>query len=451
MPPTIAPAVKRAFDLTKNNAAAHHAAAPSKPSGPAKGGLDMLFRTSFDIGLFNVVAQTDEAGSPLLAAATADGVLSFVDASDGRIVARCDSEDVEDPPNVMSFAGAQFLVACGDDAQCRTISVTGELVHAHSVTEPVADGKRPRVSSIDHMAVLGGVTYVAAAGRLVHCVSDGKLEHAHHAASPVRALCASPTREQHPSTASQWAYAIACAESVTLVSSAGEAVAQLSSKYTVRSLSAFGPWLAAAGMEGAIELWDVDGTAVDTPAYHTLRSNCGSDGYSLGWRADGGALAVGGRKAAVFDFTGENKPHPYRAKAGWAGWAARAGQPDLVPRICMANMGEGLGAPFVAWSPARPASNPAGAPSAEMATVDDMGGVQLWQPHGLPCRKGGVGDPAQPQRMKPQFYTFINHDAVHPSGEACKPCALVWLRGQAAVAVGYFSGEIVAWRVAGAM
>ena len=48
---------------------------------------------------------------------------------------------------------------------------------------------------------------------------------------------------------------------------------------------------------------------------------------------------------------------------------------------------------------------------------------------------------------KPQFYTWTTHDATHPSGEATKPSALVWLSADA-VAVGYFSGEIVGWRVA---
>ena len=54
----------------------------------------------------------------------------------------------------------------------------------------------------------------------------------------------------------------------------------------------------------------------------------------------------------------------------------------------------------------------------------------------------------EPQMMKPQFYTFVNHDATHPSGEAVKACALMWLQ-EDVVAVGYFTGEIVAWRVGG--
>ena len=447
-----------------------------------KGGLDVLFRTRFDVGLFEMMGMKHPAhdGSALLAASTADGAVIFVDGSDGRVVARCELEGVDDPPNVMCFAGAegaagaagaQLLIAGYDDAQCRTLSVAGELVHAHSVTEPKEDGKRPRVSPIDHMAVrLDSATYVAAAGKLVHAcrVSDGQLEHAHHVSSPVRALCGAPVRERQSPADSGWAYAIACADGVRLVSSAGEAVAQLGSKFTVRSLAAFGPWVAAAGMEGAIELWDTDvtmayieecrregrvlPTGAAAPAYRTLRGNCGSDGYSMGWRADGGGLAAGGRKTCVFDFTGANPAHPYRPKV--PALAPRAGQPDPVPRVCMA---ADRGAPFVAWAPARPAivvdvsAEGAAAPppsEPELATVDDSGGVQLWQPHGLPMRKGGVGDPSQPQRMKPQFYTFVKCDAVHPSAEAAKPCALVWLPGDhVTVAVGYFSGEIVAWRV----
>jgi hypothetical protein len=49
--------------------------------------------------------------------------------------------------------------------------------------------------------------------------------------------------------------------------------------------------------------------------------------------------------------------------------------------------------------------------------------------------------------MKPQFYTYVRQDATHPSGDAVEACALLWLAADA-VAVGYFTGEIVAWRVA---
>ena len=59
-------------------------------------------------------------------------------------------------------------------------------------------------------------------------------------------------------------------------------------------------------------------------------------------------------------------------------------------------------------------------------------------------KRGGNGNPHQPMQMKPQFYSFTQRDACHPSGEAAKPCALMWL-GEDAVAVGYYSGEVVAW------
>ena len=49
--------------------------------------------------------------------------------------------------------------------------------------------------------------------------------------------------------------------------------------------------------------------------------------------------------------------------------------------------------------------------------------------------------------MKPQLYTFLQHDAAHPSGDAVRACALVWL-GADVVAVGFATGDLVAWRVA---
>ena len=38
--------------------------------------------------------------------------------------------------------------------------------------------------------------------------------------------------------------------------------------------------------------------------------------------------------------------------------------------------------------------------------------------------KGGKGDPSKPQLMKPQFYTFLQADAAHPSGDAVRACGL---------------------------
>ena len=73
--------------------------------------------------------------------------------------------------------------------------------------------------------------------------------------------------------------------------------------------------------------------------------------------------------------------------------------------------------------------------------------MRLRCPHGLPLRKGGMGSPARPESMRPQFYTYVRQDATHPSGDAVEACALMWLAPDA-VAVGYFTGEIVAWRTA---
>ena len=98
-------------------------------------------------------------------------------------------------------------------------------------------------------------------------------------------------------------------------------------------------------------------------------------------------------------------------------------------------------------------------------SADDLAVTQLveWGDAGLTFEqvggelvRRGPAQPAQqqmmmaqqPQMMKPQFYTFVNHDATHPSGEAVKACALMWLQ-EDVVAVGYFTGEIVAWRVGG--
>eukprot|EP00966_Prymnesium_polylepis_P310907 7183265-Prymnesium_polylepis.1 len=104
----------------------------------------------------------------------------------------------------------------------------------------------------------------------------------------------------------------------------------------------------------------------------------------------------------------------------------------------------GDSAQMVAWAPGRDQGA-----ATRLATAAKDGQVQIWQPRGLPLRKGGVGDPAQPQKMKPQFYTYLKADAAHPSGESTKPCALAWL-GEGIVAACYDVGDVVAWRVAGA-
>jgi len=49
--------------------------------------------------------------------------------------------------------------------------------------------------------------------------------------------------------------------------------------------------------------------------------------------------------------------------------------------------------------------------------------------------------------MKPQLYTFLQHDAAHPSADEVRACSLMWL-GEDVVVVGYATGELVAWRVA---
>ena len=83
-----------------------------------------------------------------------------------------------------------------------------------------------------------------------------------------------------------------------------------------------------------------------------------------------------------------------------------------------------------------------------LATLNGTSGVvSLWDPHHGRLRKGGNGNPQQPHLMKPQFYTWARQDATHPSGEAVEACALVWL-GEESVAVGYVTGDVVAWRVA---
>ena len=49
--------------------------------------------------------------------------------------------------------------------------------------------------------------------------------------------------------------------------------------------------------------------------------------------------------------------------------------------------------------------------------------------------------------MKPQFYAFPRQDAAHPTGGAVEASALLWLSADV-VAVGYTTGELIAWRMA---
>jgi hypothetical protein len=441
----IVPAVKRAFAKPKPGES--HQQQPAAAAKPAvsRGGLEILYCARLDVGLFDAIATPD---GQVVAAATADGALAFLDGSDGRILTRSD-EAHDDPPNMMLFMG-ESIVRFDEDGCTRTVEVaTGKTVHVHAVAEPAEEGKRQRCSPINRAIVLDDEVYVAAAGRLLHAcrAADGVVQHALEVTSPVRALCAASTSDAS-SDASSWAYAVALAGSVRLVSRAGEAMRELTTDRMVRSLIGHGPWLAAGAMDGVIELWDVvTPKHANARAHHALKGFCGSDGYHLGWRADGGALVVSGQRAAVFDFTGANPPHPYRGKRGEQ--PAKAGQPDAVPRVCMAD-----GAVRVSWAPRHRALDvsdnapPTGTNACELATLDKDGVVRLWNPHGLPLRKGGNGDPARPQMMKPQFYTWPKHDGCHPTGEVSEACSLLWL-GDDKVAVGYFCGEVVAWRVVG--
>ena len=437
-------AVSRAFARARDGDAPAAASAPPKPKA-SKGGLELLFHTQLE-GDGLVDAVRSQQG--LIAAADVDGAVTFVDGADGRIRACHDVHD--ESPNTLAFtSNGTWLLHGSDDGNVRIVApATGEVVHVHAVTEPAEAGKRPRCYAVDHLVALDDAAFVAAAGGLAHACrhhpsaggsrgsgssggsSSGgwQLEHAHSAGSPIRALCRAPLQW------SEWAYAIAYQGGARLVSKEGEAVRQLSTERVVKSLAGFGPWLAAASYrEGGVELWNLATSVGDQPT-RTLRGYCGTEGSSLCWQTGGRSLAVGGTKAAIFDFTGENPHHPYRKP----GPAPIAGQPDLVPRICMANGGERC-----AWSP----RGGGGAAAERLATVDKQGAVRLWQAHGAPLKKGGFGDVRQPQNMKPQFYTFVKGDAVHPAGEAVEPCALLWLRDDV-VAVAYATAEIVAWRVA---
>ena len=438
----------------------------AKTAQAVKGGLTPLWVAKLGNGLCSAVV-----GGDLVAAATANGV-AFLNSADGAVASKCDDDGLDDVPNVLAFASKGHVIHCGDDGCVRVVSVAGALVQMHEIKEPAAEGKRPRTAPIDHAVALSGAGFAAAAGRVVHSCrmteasakerAPFALEHALQLEAPVRAMCAAPPGEE------SWAYAIAFSSFVQLVASgAGEVVGRLSSERLLKSLSPAGHWLAAAATDGTVDLWDIAGeadlasladdpsTIAPRPADHVLRAYCGSDGAAIGWRSDGGAFAISGKRAAVFDFTGANNPHPYRPK----GVAPTApGQPDTVPRICMSDA-----VSRVAWAPPKRrlagASSGIGATlaalndalaenlnSSELATVSDDGVVRLWDPHSPPLRKGGNGNPAEPHKMKPQFYTFTTHDAAHPSEEAKKPAALVWLRADA-VAVGYFCGDVVAWRV----
>ena len=142
----IAPAVKRAFAKPKPQQ-------ESERPSVGKGLLAPLYHAKFDAGLCSAVKMPDDHDGQVIAAALADGSLVFVDGTSGRVMAKCDFVN-EDPPNVLLFAGTKHVVHCCDDACVRVISLDGEIVYTHAVTEPAQDGKRPRCYSIDHAAAL---------------------------------------------------------------------------------------------------------------------------------------------------------------------------------------------------------------------------------------------------------------------------------------------------------
>ena len=230
-------------------------------------------------------------------------------------------------------------------------------MQTHEIKEPAAEGKRPRTAPIDHAVAVSAARVAGRRPRRPLLPADrGRkagafaLEHALQLEAPVRAMCAAPPGEESSP------YAIAFIPPVQLVTKgAGEVVGRLSSERLLKSLSPAGHWLAAAATDGTVDLWDIAGeadlaslaedpsTIAPRPADHVLRAYCGSDGAAIGWRSDGGAFAISGKRAAVFDFTGANNPHPYRPK----GMAPTApGQPDTVPRICMSDA-----VSRVAWAP----------------------------------------------------------------------------------------------------
>ena len=106
----------------------------------------------------------------------------------------------------------------------------------------------------------------------------------------------------------------------------------------------------------------------------------------------------------------------------------------------------GSAATLIGWAPPRDDDGaPAGAlPTLASASSKD-GLLQLWRPWEPPLRKGGLGNPSQPQRMKPQFYTYLKADAAHPTGEATRPCGLAWLAPDLVV-LAFEPGDVVAYR-----
>ena len=412
------------------------AVAASVRPRPRAGGFELLFHVQ--LGDYLGGAALSPCGR-MLAAAGADCV-TIVSAKDGTVGISSD-ELGDDPPNAVDWStDSAYLVVCSDDGYARVVAVsTGKLVFEHLIADEPEPGKRPRCVASDHATFTNDATCVAAAGRLVHAcaVPGGGLSHAVTADAPVCSLCRSP-----PNLAAHWAYAAGYKGGVLLVSSGGELVSNLSSRGHLRSLTASSRWLAAGGFDGTLELWDMAKRSESAEerreeADKTLKAFCGSDGAALAFSADGGSLALTGKRAAVFDFSGAEPHHPYRSAAfAAAAYRKGRGEPDPVPRVCM-----GEEAKYLAFAP--PCDSNA---ATTLATAGADGMVQLWRPYNPPLRKGGVGNPAQPERMKPQFYTHLKADVVHPSNDARSPCALIWLSDDT-LAVCFGAGDLVAWEL----
>lgn len=173
----------RAF-VGSSTAAEAPAAAPRRPV-LQKGGLDVSWCTNVGSG----IACVAQAPSSLLAVATDDGVIVFVD-NDGGITARSQPL-AEEGPNAMAFAAdASWLVACFDDGYARVLRSTTRITTSYPArgTPPLrslgasADfalvvGKRARRVAATHCVALGdayGISnvcaFVCSAGKLVHCV-----------------------------------------------------------------------------------------------------------------------------------------------------------------------------------------------------------------------------------------------------------------------------------------
>ena len=83
-------------------------APPPKPAAE-RGGLEQIWKHQFDSGLDSAV------GGPLLAAATADGAVTFMIGAAGRVVSKWEDEDgFDDVPNVMAFVSRKHLMHCSE-------------------------------------------------------------------------------------------------------------------------------------------------------------------------------------------------------------------------------------------------------------------------------------------------------------------------------------------------